>query len=135
MKNCIILSVMLLGFWALYAAFHTAPPVGRVADFRRSCGSANIWFDLPCRAYVRGVVEGMAVAVHPRICFPDKFDSRDALPIVRRYLAEHPDLGGLQSAKVVQSAFRQEFPCRSNYDPEPQSSAPARPTDKPVREI
>ncbi len=112
MKNCMIAGVMLLGFWALYVAFHTPPAIARGADLRHNCGSATIWNDMACEYYVGGVAEGIYVAGHPTICFPSKFDARSALALVRQYLERHP--GGLAqwSPRIVQSAFQNAYPCR-----------------------
>jgi hypothetical protein len=124
MKNCIILAMMLLGFWGLYVAFHTPPAVADGADLKRSCGRANIWNDLACQSYVRGLAEGMSVAIHPAICFPADFDARQALPIVRRYLRTHPGELDMQSPRVVQGAFRDAYPCHWHMNTVPGHSEP-----------
>ncbi|HEX4269910.1 MAG TPA: Rap1a/Tai family immunity protein [Rhizomicrobium sp.] len=112
MKNCIILSVMLLSLWALYVAFHTPPAVANGADLRRNCGASNVWNDVACQSYVGGVVEGIAVASHSEICLPERFDIARALPIVRRYMAHHPDVVNAWSPQIVQQALGAAYPCR-----------------------
>lgn len=112
MKNFIIATVMLLGFWALYVAFHTPPAVANGAELKRNCGTSIIWNDVACQSYVGGVAEGIYVAQHPAICFPPKFDSDQALPVVRRYMARHPEILNAWSPHIVQGAFRAAYPCR-----------------------
>jgi Rap1a immunity proteins len=112
MKNCIILSVMLLSLWALYVAFHTQPAIANGADLKRNCGASSVWNDVACQSYVGGVVEGIAVASRTAICLPEKFDMARALPIVRRYMAHHSDVLNAWSPQIVQQALSATYPCR-----------------------
>jgi hypothetical protein len=112
MKNCIILSVMLLSLWALYVAFHTQPAIASGADLKRNCGTANVWNDVACQSYVSGVVEGIAVVSRAANCLPEKFDTDQTLPIVRRYMVHHPEVLNDWSPQIVQQALRATYPCR-----------------------
>jgi hypothetical protein len=112
MKNCTIAAIMLLGFWALYVAFHTPPAVANGTDLKRNCGASIIWNDVACQSYVGGVAEGLYVADRSAICFPIRFDMEQALPIVRRYMARHPEILNALSPHIVQGAFRAAYPCR-----------------------
>ena len=112
MKNCIILAVMLLGFWALYVAFHTQPALADGASLRRNCGV--VWNDVACQSYVRGVAEGIIVASRPAICLPREFAMEEALPLVRRFMARHPELLHQASPMIVEAAFRDAYSCRWN---------------------
>lgn len=83
-------------------------------DLERTCGTAGraFWSGTSCENYVRGIVAGMALAGKtPGICFPYNFDPRQTLPIVRQFMANHPEALNNSEARIVQMALHQAYPC------------------------
>jgi len=82
-------------------------------DLEKSCGTQSraFWSGTSCGNYVSGVIAGLSLSGHPGFCAPANFDPRQALPITRQFMANHPEQLNNSEARVIQMAMQRTFPC------------------------
>ena len=82
-------------------------------DFEQSCGTPGraFWSGTACGNYVSGVIAGLFLSGRPGFCAPSTFDARQALPIVRQFMANHPEQLNYGQARIIQMAMQRAFPC------------------------
>ncbi|MGA9794079.1 MAG: Rap1a/Tai family immunity protein [Rhizomicrobium sp.] len=97
---------------ALLAA---APALATGQTLYNACATAvgQFFNSYSCEVQITNLVSEIASAAHPDICLPPRFKPETAQPVVRAYMARHPE-GAIRSENnIVYNALLEAYPCAS----------------------
>jgi hypothetical protein len=82
-------------------------------DLYKLCGHnpSAFFHKADCENFIGGTVSGIAMGPHPQICFPRNFDPRQTLPIVQKFMREHPEALNNSEPEVIRLSLRDAYPC------------------------
>jgi hypothetical protein len=64
-----------------------------------------------CEVQITNLVSEIAGAAHPDICLPPRFNPETAEPVVRAYMARHPEGTARSENNIAYNALLEAYPC------------------------
>jgi Rap1a immunity proteins len=81
--------------------------------FYQACATAvgQFFNSYSCEVQITNLVSEIASAAHPDICLPARFNPETAEPVVRAYMARHPEGAVRSENNIVYNALLEAYPC------------------------
>ena len=97
------------------ALFAATPAFATGQTFYTACATAvgQFFNSYSCGVQITNLVSEIAAGSHPDICLSPRFRPDTAEPVVRAYMARHPEGAVRSENNIVYNALLEAYPCAS----------------------